>query len=97
MKLIESTFNNFRCFKEYSVKYGNHTTVIIGKNGTGKSSILSGIRRGLSFMFAKPKNFAKNLATSNNAKVKSFGKLEANFDPLLRSYGYPIKNDFKCI
>lgn len=94
MQLIESTFNNFRCFKEYPIKYGIQTTVFIGKNGTGKSSILSGIRRGLSFMFAKPKNFKKNLAISNNAKVKSFGKLEANFDPLLRSYGYPIKNDF---
>lgn len=94
MQLIESTFNNFRCFKEYQIKYGIQTTVFIGKNGTGKSSILSGIRRGLSFMFAKPKNFKKNLAISNNAKVKSFGKLEANFDPLLRSYGYPIKNDF---
>ncbi len=97
MKLIESTFNNFRCFKEYPIKYGTHTTVFIGKNGTGKSSILSGIRRGLSFMFAKQRNFPKNLAISNNAKVKSYDKLEANFDPLSRSYGYPIKNDFKGI
>lgn len=95
MQLLESTFNNFRCFKDYPIKYGIHTTVFIGKNGTGKSSILSGIRRGFSFMFAKPKNFPKNLAISNNAKVKSFGSLEANFDPLLRSYNYPVKNDFK--
>ena len=95
MQLIESTFNNFRCFKEYSIKYGIQTTVFIGKNGTGKSSILSGIRRGLSFMFASPNNFSKNLAISNNAKVKSFGKLEANFDTISRTYGYPIKNDFK--
>lgn len=94
MQLIETTFNNFRCFKEYQIKYGIQTTVFIGKNGTGKSSILSGIRRGLSFMFAKPKNFPKNLAISNNAKVKSFGSLEANFD-ILRSFSYPIKNDFK--
>jgi len=94
MQLIESTFNNFRCFKEYHINYGIKTTVFIGKNGTGKSSILSAIRRGMSFMFAKPKTFSKNLAISNNAKVRSFGKLEANFDPLFRSYNYPIKNDF---
>jgi len=94
MKLIESTYNNFRCFKDYPIIYGTQTTVFIGKNGTGKSSILSGIRRGLSFMFAKPKYFPKNLAISNNTKVKSFGKLEANFDPLSRSYSYPIINDF---
>lgn len=94
MQLTESTFNNFRCFKEYPIKYGIKTTVFIGKNGTGKSSILSGIRRGLSFMFASPNNFSKNLAISNNAKVKSFGKLEANFDTISRVYEYPIKNDF---
>ncbi|MEI6898756.1 MAG: AAA family ATPase, partial [Bacteroidota bacterium] len=95
MHLKETTFNNFRCFIDYPVKYGKQTTVFIGKNGTGKSSMLSGIRRGLSFMFAKPKNFRKNLALSNNAKVKSFDKLEATFDPLTRSFGYPIENEFR--
>ena len=94
MHLKGSTFNNFRCFIDYPIKYGTQTTVFIGKNGTGKSSILSGIRRGLSFMFAKPNNFPKNLAISNNTKVKSFDKLEANFDPLSRIYRYPIQNDF---
>lgn len=98
MKLIESVFNNFRCFEEqYTIKYGKETTVFIGKNGTGKSSVLSGVRRGLSFMFAKPKGFKRNLATSNNAKVKSFGKLEANFNPISRSYNYPIQNEFKAL
>lgn len=96
MKLLETTFNNFRCFKQYNIKYGSETTIFIGKNGTGKSSILSGIRRGLSFMFAKPHQFPSNLATSNNAKVKSFGKLEANFDTTSRTFNYPIKNDFKA-
>ncbi len=97
MKLIETKFDNFRCFKQYELKYGIETTVFIGKNGTGKSSVLSGIRRGLSFMFAKPKNYPKNLSTSNNAKVKSFGKLEANFDSSTRNFNYPINNTFKAI
>ncbi len=97
MKLIESTFDNFRCFKQYEIKYGTETTVFIGKNGTGKSSVLSGIRRGLSFMFAKPKNYSKNLSTSNNAKVKSFAQLEANFDPLARNFNYPISNRFEAL
>ncbi len=94
MKLIETTFNNFRCFTEYQIHYGTETTVFIGKNGTGKSSVLSGIRRGLSFMFARPKNFSKNLAQSNNAKVRSFEQNEANFDYMNRVYNYPIANSF---
>jgi len=94
MILKETRFNNFRCFKDYEIKYGSQTTVFIGKNGTGKSSVLSGIRRGLSFMFARSKNFEKNLATSNNAKVRSFSASEANFDPISRVYNYPIENNF---
>lgn len=97
MILIESTFNNFRCFKQFEILYGKETTVFIGKNGTGKSSVLSGIRRGLSIMFAKPKNFTKNFSTSNNSKVKSYGKLEANFDQVSRNFNYPISNSFKAI
>lgn len=97
MKLTETRFDNFRCFKQYELKYGIETTVFIGKNGTGKSSVLSGIRRGLSFMFAKSKNYQKNLSTSNNAKVKSFGKFEANFDSYSRNFNYPINNTFKAI
>jgi len=96
MRLTETTFDNFRCFKDYKIRYGMQTTIFIGKNGTGKSSILSGIRRGLSFMFARPKTYKKNLATSNNAKVQSFNKLEANFDPISRSYNYPIENRFNA-
>lgn len=97
MKLIETSFNNFRCFKQYEIRYGSESTIFIGKNGTGKSSILSGIRRGLSFMFAKPKSYTLNLATSNNTKVESFDKLEANYDNILRNYNYPIQNDFKAL
>ncbi|THV58501.1 AAA family ATPase [Chryseobacterium candidae] len=97
MKLTETKFDNFRCFKHYELKYGIETTVFIGKNGTGKSSVLSGIRRGLSFMFAKSKNHQKNLSISNNAKVKSFGKFEANFDSYSRNFNYPINNTFKAI
>lgn len=96
MKLIETTFNNFRCFKHYHIQFGAQTTVFFGKNGTGKSSVLSGTRRGLSFMFARPKNFPKNLSVSNNAKVKPFEKDEANFDAVNKSFNYPIVNAFNA-
>ncbi|WP_121965001.1 AAA family ATPase [Myroides sp. N17-2] len=97
MRLIKSTFNNFRCFENYSLEYAKECTVLIGKNGSGKSSILSAIRRGMSFMFAQPKNFDLYLSTSNNSKAKAFYALEANFDPIIRTYKYPIKNTFSAI
>ncbi len=95
MQLIKASFNNFRCFKDYQIEFGKDTTVFIGKNGTGKSSVLSGIRRGLSFMFAKPNNFSRNLATSNNEAVKSFDNLEFNFDEVLKAYNTPLETKFE--
>lgn len=97
MKLIESTFNNFRCFKQYSLLYGLETTIFIGKNGAGKSSVLSGIRKGLSFMFAKSKNYSLNLALTNNQKIEPFEILDANYDSIKRQYNYPIGNTFKAL
>ena len=94
MIVTKTTFNNFRCFKEYELHYGSQTTVFIGKNGSGKSSILSAIKRGLSFMFVRSKSFRHSLTTSNNARVRSYGLGEANFDPISRRFNYPIKNDF---
>jgi hypothetical protein len=48
-------------------------------------------------MFARPKSFPKNLATSNNAAVRSFEILEANFDSISRNYNYPIEISFKAL
>ena len=34
---------NYRCFKEADIDFDNHTTLIVGKNGAGKTAILDAV------------------------------------------------------
>jgi len=53
MKIENINIENFRCFKSYEISFGKKTTVLIGKNGTGKTNVLTGLVYSLSFPFAK--------------------------------------------
>lgn len=51
MKLNKLTIDNFHCYQHAEFELGEKTTVLIGKNGTGKSSVLKALRAGLSVFF----------------------------------------------
>jgi predicted ATP-dependent endonuclease of OLD family len=40
MKIENIKIENFRCFKSYEITFGKNTTVLIGKNGTGKTTFI---------------------------------------------------------
>ena len=48
MRLSKVTLNNFRCFENLELTLHPRLTVIVGKNGGGKTAILDGISVGLS-------------------------------------------------
>ncbi|NDV80736.1 AAA family ATPase [Bacteroides sp. 51] len=52
MKLEKITIENFRCFQNIELSLANDVTVLIGKNGTGKSSLIHAVHNVLSFIFA---------------------------------------------
>lgn len=56
MRLKNLVFNNFRGFKKYKIDFSPRTTVLIGQNGAGKSSIINGLHKSLSFIFSKSKD-----------------------------------------
>lgn len=50
--MIESlTLRNYRCFLDFEVNFDNRLTVIVGSNGSGKTSILEGLAVSLGTMF----------------------------------------------
>lgn len=53
MKLNKLVIDNFRCFKHYEIEFALGITVLIGKNGTGKSSLIHAIHYALSFILTK--------------------------------------------
>ena len=40
MKLKNIRISNYRCFKEAKIDFDDHITLIVGKNGAGKTAIL---------------------------------------------------------
>ena len=48
MRLKRITFNHFRCFDHLELDLHPRLTVLVGKNGGGKTAVLDGIALGLS-------------------------------------------------
>ena len=44
MRINELHLKNFRCFEELTINFSTPYTVLIGINGSGKSSILDALR-----------------------------------------------------
>ncbi len=62
MKLKNLKITNFRCFESLSIELDEQLTVLVAKNGQGKSSVLDAIRIGL-WPFVKGFDLARNPAS----------------------------------
>ena len=70
MYLKKLNIKYFRCFKneerDFEVEFAPRVTVLFGKNGSGKSSLIHAIHKALSFIFHKDRG---NNKMSNNLTV----------------------------
>lgn len=51
MRINQIHLENFRCYKEVSIEFHPHFNVLVGINGTGKTSILEAIRIAIGSLF----------------------------------------------
>lgn len=71
----------FRCFYEYEIKFAPKATVLFGRNGVGKTSLISALHKALSFVFFKDTKRRDDVTlTAGNSS--------------LRVEGYDRKTDF---
>lgn len=70
MKLKKIKIQNFRCFKNYEIDFRAGVTVLIGKNGVGKTSLLNAIRYGLSVFFSNDSKMGDDLLILGNPDLK---------------------------
>ena len=80
---------NFRNYKRLSLDLGSQTTFFIGKNGAGKTNLITAIKQSLSFIISKKKDAPQfDFVASSDQKVKSF----ISTDPIYvdGDYRYPV-------
>lgn len=91
MKLAKVYLKNFRCFEDYEVLFGERTTVLIGKNGTGKTNLITALKKSLSFIFSRKNVGVQNsISLSGDLHLAKFDMFDARFDNSNRDFIYPI-------
>lgn len=88
MKLNTVELKNYRCYQDNDFKFGKDCTIIIGKNGTGKSSLLSALRKGMTFIFT---NTGSNKLIKNNGnKIEGLEDWDTTFVENGEGYIWPV-------
>lgn len=98
MKIKEIHISNFRCFETYEINLGENTSILIGKNGSGKTSLIIAIKSAISFIFSKYKGQNQNLevlSTTPDLHLVNLARTDPYYDQSKRSYKYPIS--VRCI
>lgn len=84
---------NFRNYQHLSLSLGKSTTIFIGKNGAGKTNLITAIKQSLSFIFSKKKDSLQyEFIASSDQKVKSFQPTDPRYVKSgdKGNYTYPI-------
>jgi predicted ATP-binding protein involved in virulence len=76
MRLERIKLENFRAKKDLTVKFGNRLTLLIGANGSGKTSILDGISIGLGSVLTYLPNLSGRSFKKNGDILQHDNKVE---------------------
>lgn len=80
MKLKKIRITNYRCFKEADIDFDNHTTLIVGKNGAGKTAILDAVAVAVSTFLLGIDGGVSRSISKDDARYE-FHDLDGTVDP----------------
>lgn len=94
MQLNELYIQNFRCFRDYRIAFASGVTVLFGKNGTGKTTLIHAIHKAISFAFKREKDEnALNLGAGfSDLKPRDYSKAEDMVRDPKTGMPYPFVN-----
>lgn len=70
MKYKRLVIDNFKCFKHFEVDFAPDVSIIIGKNGAGKTSLINAIVYSLYFMFTNDRSLGEDFLSAGNPDLK---------------------------
>lgn len=80
MKLKKVKITNYRCFKEADIDFDEHTTLIVGKNGAGKTAILDAVAVAISTFLLGIDGGVSRSISKEDARYE-FHDLDGTVDP----------------
>jgi len=93
MKIKNIHIKNFKCFDDYEIDFGENSTVLIGKNGSGKTSLIVALKSAMSFLFSKyrDKNLKLDiLSTTPDLHLDNLKPTDAYYNQETLEPKYPI-------
>lgn len=80
MILRSVKLKNYRNFETYDIELGKKTTVLIGRNGMGKTNLISSMVQAMSFIFSKQRDMPQTeFIRSSDQGVKRFSVMDSRF------------------
>lgn len=80
MFLRTISLKNYRNFEKYSLELGKKTTMLIGRNGMGKTNLICSMVQAMSFIFSKQRDMPQTeFIRSSDQGVKRFAVMDARF------------------
>lgn len=88
MEIRNIKIQNFKCFKHYAASFCPKANVLIGRNGTGKSTLIHALVKSLSFVFSNDKSLGTDFLSAGNStlNVRGFETSDFHFDTETREY-----------
>lgn len=88
------TLKNFRCFKEFSLNFGTRATVLFGKNGTGKTTLIHSLHKALSFIMHSDKIYTTETVKGKKKKKLLSVRTITNNNKYLTVEGFSSDGDY---
>lgn len=92
MYLERLRIRNFRCFNRYDVEFAPRVTVLFGKNGTGKTTLIHAIHKALSFMMYSERIKGKDPETGRMKVIGTHSVVKDN--PYQHVEGFAKQGDW---
>lgn len=89
MKLNNIKITNYRCFKEISIDFDEYTTLIVGRNGAGKTAILDAVAVSVSTFLLGIDGAVSRSISKDDARYE-FHDLAGTIDP---QHQFPVSID----
>lgn len=101
MKLRNIKLHNYRNYPDSEFELGGRLTLLIGKNGMGKTNLISAMHQSLSFIFARNKELPQyDFIRSLDCRIRSFASTDPTYGKSQLGkddYQYPIEISSEAI